>query len=763
MKQVVYRRPKALLAATGWMIGVMATLLPGWSGAADDVMLDKLLEMPLESLLQVTVRSASGLEESLRNAPAAMVVISQQDIRKRGYTDLTEVLADLPGFDTVVSMGTLPTVGYQRGYRTPFGQRSLFLINGKVDNHLWSHAPIISRQFPLTHIERIEVLYGPAGAVYGPNAFLGVINVITHDPADSLSSQTEISAQTGSFDTQAVELSTRGKWGELGYSVAVRSFDSDEPGLDDYPDWGYATEDRLSNPTIWGPVLDHEHRNIPYGQYANRSSNYGLFSDFHLRQPNGNQLRWGYYEWQTREGYGLWYVFDQAQPNQSWIHTSTQAFVEHEAEWESNLKATTLLSYRTSRIHGGWAEATVDWNPGMEAFSYVSISSWNSLSDSRLFRQDYEFRLNDLWQLSGGIKLEQKTLTKAYDLCGYWSTAHCSSSDNTDLGPEGQGAGVFHSTAEEYVIQPGPLASMPQDNLIDTTDKGIYIQGIYDRDAWRLSAGIRYDDNSLYGESVNPRLAVIHRFDAQRTAKLVYGRAFQEPSPLHLFGGWQGRASNPDLQPEEAENLELILMWQTRYWLHDMSFYVSRYQNVIREQAENIGGRDIHGVEYRGSYQFDNPWDAAAITGYLYYGYTQATSEFSYDHEQGAWVDRSSSNGDIAPHKINLGLDVPLSAHWSFNVRANYVHDRPVYSRNPLRAEGKKVAAYTTLDAQLRFHWQALELALKVRNLLDEAYYHPGVEDADSGDDFTLRAAGFRNSLIPQVGRHYLARVNWRF
>ena len=100
------------------------------SGTAEAADLDQIMSLSLEDLLKVEVTSASGLSESLLNAPAAMLVLTAQDLQERGYTDLTEVLADLPGFDTIVSNGTDQVISYQRGYRTPFTQRTLLMVNG---------------------------------------------------------------------------------------------------------------------------------------------------------------------------------------------------------------------------------------------------------------------------------------------------------------------------------------------------------------------------------------------------------------------------------------------------------------------------------------------------------------------------------------------------------------------------------------------------------------------------------------------------------
>ena len=66
---------------------------------------DMLLNLSLENLLDVSVSSASGVEETLRDAPAAMVIITSTDIKQRGYTSIDEVIVDLPGFDSTVTNG----------------------------------------------------------------------------------------------------------------------------------------------------------------------------------------------------------------------------------------------------------------------------------------------------------------------------------------------------------------------------------------------------------------------------------------------------------------------------------------------------------------------------------------------------------------------------------------------------------------------------------------------------------------------------------
>ena len=129
-----------------------------------------------------TVTSVSKAKEPLAEAPATVVVITGEEIERRGYTDLEAVLRDLPGFDFSRRAGTSYSNIYQRGYRSIETSRTMLLIDGVEDNDLASSTAWLSRQFPLSNIDRIEVVYGPASTMYGANAFAGVINVVTKQP-----------------------------------------------------------------------------------------------------------------------------------------------------------------------------------------------------------------------------------------------------------------------------------------------------------------------------------------------------------------------------------------------------------------------------------------------------------------------------------------------------------------------------------------------------------------------------------------------------
>lgn len=713
---------------------------------------DNLLELSLVELMQVTaIETASGVEESLAEASATLVVVTAEDIRQRGYTDLTEVIADLPGFDVIFANGTSYMMAYQRGYRTPYTSRTLLMIDGIVDNELWSQEAVITRQYPLSNIQRIEVLYGPAGAVYGPNAFLGIINIITRDAAQLQTGayRGEVNALLGSYQSKGLDMLLQAKpLDDLSLSLSYKSFNSDEPDLTGK--FGFLEQRWFTDETIWGPLLQLEHEGRQFGEYYDPTDDYGVLAD-----ANYQAWKLGLIHWRRKEAFGPYYAADHAQNNAFWNKSSDQLYLEYTPQLTDKLKTHTLLRYRESRRYGLWAEAEPDWQPGMEDYSYVSFTHWNTENSSWLFRQDFDFQLKDNLTLSGGIKYERKTLTKAYDVPGYWDSAISSSIET--------GAGIVHSSEPNYIIPPPP-AAMPADNLAHTYDKGLYLQGIYNWQRYRLTLGLRYDNNSMYGGVFNPRASFVFQQNKHRTFKLLYGEAFQEPAPLQLWGGWSGRQANPDLKPEKARTLEGVVMHQHQDFTQEASLYYAHYQDVIKEEAENAGTRDIYGLEYRAKTELPAIFDKTPVPLLDFnYTYTHTQSSIHYDHTIGAWQSGDAILGDIAPHKFNIGLNLPLPNEWNFNLRGQFVSARTLYLRNPLRDQGKKINSYFTLNSALTYHYDPFDITLKVKNLLNEEYFHPGVELANSGNDFTQRAQGYQNSLIPQPGRSWWLNFRWRF
>jgi outer membrane receptor for ferrienterochelin and colicins len=117
--------------------------------------------------------------------------------------------------------------------------------------------------------------------------------------------------------------------------------------------------------------------------------------------------------------------------------------------------------------------------------------------------------------------------------------------------------------------------------------------------------------------------------------------------------------------------------------------------------------------------------------------------------------------GDIAPHKFNLGLLVPVGQQWSLSLRGNFVGERELYTRNPLRWEGKTIDPYFVLNGFARYQHKNYAVGLKALNIVNQNYFHPGLEGASSGDDPSQRSLGYQNSLLPQPERSYWLTLEW--
>lgn len=143
--------------------------------------------------LQTIVVTAAGYEQDVVNAPASMTVISREELEKRQYNDITDVLRNTPGV-VISGAGSAQTVSI-RGMGSSY---TLFLVNGKRQFSKDVNPNGDDSGFeknilpPMAAIERIEVIRGPASTLYGTDAMGGVINIITKKVSDEWSGTVEL-------------------------------------------------------------------------------------------------------------------------------------------------------------------------------------------------------------------------------------------------------------------------------------------------------------------------------------------------------------------------------------------------------------------------------------------------------------------------------------------------------------------------------------------------------------------------------------------
>ena len=146
---------------------------------------DELLELSVEDLLNVEVISVSKKAKSLNDSPAAIYVISQDDIKRIGATSIPEALRLAPGLD-VARIDANKWAISARGFNGRFANKLLVLIDGRsIYTRAFSGVYWENQDVMLEDVERIEVIRGPGATLWGANAVNGVINIITKHSADT--------------------------------------------------------------------------------------------------------------------------------------------------------------------------------------------------------------------------------------------------------------------------------------------------------------------------------------------------------------------------------------------------------------------------------------------------------------------------------------------------------------------------------------------------------------------------------------------------
>lgn len=173
-------------------LALAAALLPGAAFAAEtepvatiEAQRENLTDLSLEELLGQQVTSAAKKPQRLSETAAAVTVITQEQIARSGARSLSDVLRMVPGFE-VSEVQSSATAVSARGFASRFAANILVTVDGaasfgtSLTGIFWDQAI-----FPLQQIERIEVIRGPGGPLWGNNSVNGVVNIITKQGIDT--------------------------------------------------------------------------------------------------------------------------------------------------------------------------------------------------------------------------------------------------------------------------------------------------------------------------------------------------------------------------------------------------------------------------------------------------------------------------------------------------------------------------------------------------------------------------------------------------
>ncbi|MDR7268673.1 iron complex outermembrane receptor protein [Pelomonas saccharophila] len=193
-------------------------MLTASQGAAGAEQTRNLADLSLEQLGDIEITSVSKREQRLGDAPASIYVITREAIQRAGVNTLAEALRLAPNLQ-VARINASQYAISARGFNAATANKLLVLVDGRsVYTPLYSGVFWETQDVSLSDIERIEVISGPGGTLWGANAVNGVINVITTSARNSVGTQAQAAAGNLS---RAVSLRQGWRWDDGG---ALRAY-----------------------------------------------------------------------------------------------------------------------------------------------------------------------------------------------------------------------------------------------------------------------------------------------------------------------------------------------------------------------------------------------------------------------------------------------------------------------------------------------------------------------------------------------------------
>ena len=573
----------------------------------------RVADMDLASLMEVPVTVASLAAESFREAPSSVTVFTRREIRNMGILTVEDLLNYVPGMQSARTASRSSYAISARGRNSSqLSNDILFLLNGQRLNDDFSGAAILFNRFLSTgNVAQVEIIRGPGSALYGSNAFLGVVNIVTAD------GQNEAALAVGSHQGIDGHVALSGGNDRYNASVYVSGLTNDG--------------EKFFDPSSAVPATTRDPEQA-FSLYATLKTGKLLVEARHAQFAVDD-----------------FYVFGVTPANNA---------NEYHAE-DSSLRVTYQIARSDARklkFSGGvrridndglgeppiivgdpsrrltMEEVTgVPDAPAFMGGSLVRLTEWD-------FSLDGSLRLDSRHHLFGGFEYRYTHFDTLRNQNNYETTDFIDLLILADPPPSPPIPITFYGD----VIATSNFGPQGESRRI----LGAFVQDKVElRDDLHATLGVRFDHYSDFGSATNPRAALVYQSSEHTVFKLMYGQAFRAPTVLELSSINSPRSiGNENLRPEKIRTLELA-------WLQEVGpyqFTFTGYRNWISNQIVrrvldratdpratwiNSGSTDLSGVELE-LQAFITP--RLSVRGSYAHGFEVADNPQSHPRNQGA-------------------------------------------------------------------------------------------------------------------------------
>lgn len=570
---------------------------------------DELFDLPLSELLKLKVTTSSKTSETWENAPSSLTVITAADIAKSSAQTLFDLLQNVPGISVDYDARDIAQVNV-RGIK---GSPILYLLNGQSLSGVISGSAtnIAMLALPINNIKRIEIIRGPGSALYGANALIGIVNIMTFDGRQDKGTLIRVDASFNEDNTlmKHYTLNQQKKIKEhQSYDINLSILDYDESIniKRDIEDNSGLLEKRQKHLDLQLNAAFHDLEFFTRLNQYERDDFLGLTNYIN---DDGEESADSFY------GNIKWNVFDTPVNK-----LTVSAFYDYkDIDWLWHF-------FPAGSAVTAPGESFSDWN----ASGVISNLLWKE-----------EKLALDALNIYHGIPNHTLVLGITSEYQRAFDIQHISNQRPNFLSE-------LEDVSENY-------------NWNDENDR--LLSAVYMQDTWHIQKGLtgnigaRYDYYNDFGSSFNPRLALHWQVAQHHSLKLLYGQAFRAPDFGDLYAkNLFGSNGNPDLNPETITTSEIIInsRWHDRF-ITTFTLFSSQMEDLIisGSMARNEGNISSEGVEAQIRYDISQG-------SYISLNHTYAYSQTNHHYD--ASLPKNKTN-ILLSYAVNDSLNVQFNGY----------------------------------------------------------------------------------------------------
>lgn len=509
------------------------------------------LEMDIESLMNITVVSASKKEESMLSAASNIEVITADMIKEWGSRDIKDVVRRVTGYQVIADRDEWSFAA--RGNVSDNNQKYLILIDGVRMNSIENFGPgnIIEQPNNLSNIKRIEIIKGPGSAVWGADALAGVINIITKNVEDlkGQSVRTAISYGSNNFMVGDFQMGT--KVGEEAEIMLMGSFSQQD---------GKEIKQSAATPWPYAETTYNDGRPYQYNTALDKQR-FGYMLQLKSRVKNFNINA---YTFET-EIFNRHFEYGSGREN---YLTTNKSFIEGQyndtigSKVFINAKIGSNSNYAEYRPHeqGDTAQRTVT------NIAWRDRGSWAAVGAQVL--------LNDVLSLNTGVDYK-------FTKCGPNHRLNSFRIDSSSVNVNGF---WFDPYLEDHQLG------------------GYLMLDVNIKDKLKLSLGSRADYNNQRGDdklSLNPRASIVVLPTKKTSLKALYNRGYLRPANFQAAGA-------KNVSSEIMNQVDIVWMHQYKSFSYSLTAYWQKLEGFINILPgfgfANTGDYSSTGIELNANY-----------------------------------------------------------------------------------------------------------------------------------------------------------------